>query len=73
MLLFCKIVEFRELRGVAFKNGLFSESEILTEALLAPNLDGSESLLMESLDLDTDDDFIALDSFAISFCTAGSL
>jgi len=66
VLLFCKIVEFREVLGVAFKKGLFSEAVILTEALLAPNLDGSESLLMESLDVR------ALDSFAISFCTAGS-
>jgi len=64
VLLFCKIVEFREVLAVA--KGLASESVILTEALLAPNFDGSESLLMESLEVS------ALDNFYNSFCRAGS-
>tara|TARA_B110000285_G_C14744500_1_gene432327 strand:+ start:36 stop:257 length:222 start_codon:yes stop_codon:yes gene_type:complete len=72
VLLFCKIVEFREVLillevlAVAFKKGLFSEAGILTEALLAPNLDGSDVLPIGSLEVR------ALDSFSISFCSAGS-
>ena len=67
MLLLCNIVEFREWReALAVAKGLASEPGILTEALLAPNFDGSEGLLTGSLELR------AADNFYNSFCRAGS-